>query len=43
MGEIRFQELQKLLPDPLPQITDELREKGLEHQQNHLQDSWWTF
>ncbi len=37
-NEIRIKELEKLLPDPLPEISEELREKGLEFLQNELHD-----
>ncbi|KGG18142.1 Chromosome segregation ATPase [Prochlorococcus sp. MIT 0603] len=37
-GNIRIQELERLLPDPLPEIPEEVRENGLEHLQNHLQN-----
>ncbi|AAP99117.1 Chromosome segregation ATPase [Prochlorococcus sp. SS52] len=37
-GNIRIQELEKLLPDPLPEIPSLVREQGLEHLQNQLQN-----
>ncbi len=37
-GRIRMKELEKVLPDPLPFISDDLREKGLEFLQNQLRN-----
>ncbi len=36
-GGIRLEELRNTLPDPLPEITDELRQAGLEQLQERLQ------
>ena len=36
-GGLRLEELRATLPDPLPEITDELRESGLESLQERLQ------
>ncbi len=36
LGDIRVKELEKMLPDPLPEISEDLRQKGLEFLQSQL-------